>query len=295
MFSQYEPKKENQIAINLVFRGSTHDEAIVISSSDEEESLHYTPRFEEEIENRNNLMLMTTRKKDGGKEKKQSYFTSRRPSCSHWDSECNEPEEDYNFVTSEERDVLQQWRDNTNFSIKHQHQNPIRQSKGLKRKKYRKRNLSKSKHIKRDFGTASFYWNQRYESEEEQSGYDTDSEDDVDCCTSTCPAKAFGDTKPAVQSTAASRRSEEAHVAGDLESEESDYPELDSDFEIDDPMFFRDDRTMPLPDFDPMIDADVENVANANGNHFQQSKSSSYHVFLILPVAMAAVYSMKIF
>ena len=288
-------------------------------------------------------------------------------------------------------------RDNTNFSIKHQRQNPIRQSKGLKRKKYRKRNLSKSKHIKRDFGTASFDWNQRYESEEEQSGYDTDSEDNVDCCTSTCPAKAFGDTKPAVQSSAASRRSEEGHVAGDLESEEeqsgydtdneddvdcctstcpakafgvtkpavqssaasrrseeghvagdleseeeqsgydtdseddvdcgtstcpakavgdtkpavqssaasrrseeghvagdlesedSDYPELDSDFEIDDPMFFRDDRTMPLPDFDPMIDADVENVANANGNHFQQSKLSSYQVFLILPVAMAIV------
>eukprot|EP00795_Rhopilema_esculentum_P004956 gene4956-21301_t len=260
--------EEEECGDRTLLRGSIHDDVIVINSSDEENSHPYTPRSEEKIESRNNLTLMTTKKKYGCKRKKQSYFASKRPSCSHWG--CNESEEDDDFVFSEERDVHQQLRDNTNLTSKHQCQSSVSQSKGLKRKKYRKRNLSKAKHVKRDFGNSSVNWNQRYETEEVQSGYDSDSEDDVDYCTSTCPAKVVGDTKPAVQSSAASVRSKEGHVAEGLASEDSDYPELDSDFEIDDPMFFRDDRTMPLPDFDPMIDADVENLGNANGNHFQQ-------------------------
>ena len=154
----------------------------------------------------------------------------------------------------------------------------LNQPRGLKRKKSSQNKAGESKCQKLEMVYSQRKTCQIYESEEDHSGYDTDSEDEEDDSGKNRYSSAVeeGNSLPETPKHEAAITSAAADQVGaseDVDDDESDYPEIDSDFEVDDPMFFRDDGTMPLPDFEPMVDVNEENVAGGDRIYRGERKS----------------------
>ncbi|XP_065052640.1 uncharacterized protein LOC135681917 [Rhopilema esculentum] len=141
----------------------------------------------------------------------------------------------------------------------------LNQSRGLKRKKSSQNKAGESKCRRKEIIYSQRKFCQSYEDEEDHSGYDTDSEDEDDSGKSRYSEIVEESNSlleaPKHEAAITSAAADQVGASEDVDDDESDYPEFDSDFEVDDPMFFRDDDTMPLPDFEPMVDMNEENDA----------------------------------
>ena len=208
-------------------------------------------------------------------------MSSRQP-CSSFDLDMSEEDDLSDYVQVEDRFALSQQC--SSLRREKGRQLSLRRSKGLKRKKSRQTKAPESKTRKKDVFPFQIRKNQEFESDKDQSGYDTDSEDEW---------RYAIDNHPCVVNTAyrmleksghhcsiSSATSIQSTSTENLDSEDSDYPELDSDIEIDDPMFFRDDGTMPLPDFDAMVESAEDNDANDRHIHRHDRKLIALSYYL---------------
>eukprot|EP00795_Rhopilema_esculentum_P014751 gene14751-5857_t len=141
----------------------------------------------------------------------------------------------------------------------------LNRSRGLKRKKSLQNKAGQSKCQKLEMVYSLRKTCQIYENEEDHSGYETDSEDEEGDSGKSKYSSTVEEGNSLLEApkheSAITSCADQVGAAENVDDDESDYPEFDSDFEVDDAMFFRDDDTMPLPDFEPMVDMNEENDA----------------------------------
>eukprot|EP00795_Rhopilema_esculentum_P014784 gene14784-5890_t len=199
----------------------------------------------------------------------QKIELSARQPCSSMD--FDKLEEDDLSDEVQEEDCLALSQQCSSLQTERRKQLSARRSKGLKRKKSRQNKAPRSKTRKKDIFSSQIRKYQEFESDKDQSGYDTDSEDELVYATDNHPCVVDAAysvlEKSGHHCSISSATSCHSTSTENLENEDSDYPELDSDIEIDDPMFFRDDGTMPLPDFDPIVESADDNDANDGHIH----------------------------